>query len=325
MADYTTCVTFHNAYNQLKPKQQNYIREKDYKNYFINFLSTMVKFNGFPETVDTRNLNIYRVLNGDYCVTEHKGDLIALYSNPVGLLDFNGEPIDVKCASMYAPLILDRTNGKNCVVGHNNSLRTMDSNIDRFAHMFSQIDVSMVYNLFYSRLNKVFATDDEETTKTLQEILNSMEYGKLKTVTSTNIMSELTKGSKPIQEIKLTDVADVDKLQYLSNFYQDLLKRFCWAYGLPMNNSPKMAQQSIEEIANASNGSNVLLFDIMENANKFCDKVNKLYGLHTSATLGDAWEQVVRSEGLKTDADGLVFPEVGEEGTDNDKEENVDK
>lgn len=325
MADYTMCVTFHNAFNQLKAKQQNIIRERDYTNYFINFLSTMVKFNGFPETVDVRNLNIYRVLNGDYCVTEHKGDLIALYSTPSGLLDFNGEPINVKCSSMYAPLILDRVNGKDCIVGHNNSLRTHDCNIERFAHMFSQIDLSMVYNLFYSRLNKVFATDDEETSKTLQDILNSTEYGKLKTVTSTNIMSELTRGSKPIQEINLTDVKDVDKLQYLSNFYQDLLKRFCWIYGLPMNNSPKMAQQSVEEIANASNGSNVLLFDIMENANKFCDKVNKLYGLNTNATLGDAWEQVVRSEGLKTDADGLVFPSEEEtERTDDDKKENAD-
>lgn len=324
--DYTTITSFNNFYSKLKPKQQSVIRERDYNNFFTNFLASMVKFNGFPESVDTRNLNIYRVTGGDYSVTEYKGELVALYPQPVGVLDLNGEPINIKCSSAYAPVILDRVNGKNAIVGHNTSLRYVDSNVGRFSHMFAQIDLSMIYNLFYSRLNKVFATDDEETTKVLQDILDSMDYGKLKTITSKNIMAELNHTmSKPIQEINLTDVDKVDRIQYLSNFYQDLLKRFCWLYGVPMNNSPKMAQQSIEEISNASNGSNVLLFDIMENANKFCDKVNKLYGLNTSATLGDAWEQVVRSEGLKTDSDGLVFPEVEtQERADNDKKENAD-
>lgn len=319
--DYTTITTFDNMYSKLKPKQQAYIRERDYYNYMINFLSRMVNFRGFPESVDTRNLNIYRVVNGDYCVTEYNGELKAFYSNPVGLVDVDGEPIKVKCASAYAPVILDRVNGKNCVVGHNNSLRTLDCNIGRFAHIFSQIDISMIYNLFYARLNKVFATDDEETTKVLQSILDSMDYGKLKTITSQNVISELNGHmGKPIQEIKLTDVADIDKLQYLSNFYQDMLKRFCWVYGVPMNNSPKMAQQSTEEIANSNNGSNVLLFDIMDNANKFCDKVNKVFGLNTSATLGDAWEQVIRSQGLKTDADGVVFQDPhAQENTQTEK------
>lgn len=323
--DYTTITSFNNFYSKLKPKQQSVIRERDYNNFFTNFLASMVKFNGFPESVDTRNLNIYRVTGGDYSVTEYKGELVALYPQPVGVLDLNGEPINIKCSSAYAPVILDRVNGKDAIVGHNTSLRYVDANIGRFSHMFAQIDLSMIYNLFYSRLNKVFATDDEETTKVLQEILDSMDYGKLKTITSKNIMAELNHTmSKPIQEINLTDVDKVDRIQYLSNFYQDLLKRFCWLYGVPMNNSPKMAQQSVEEISNASNGSNVLLFDIMENANKFCDKVNKLYGLNTSATLGDAWEQVVRSEGLKTDSDGLVFPEVEtQERADNDKKENA--
>lgn len=308
-------------YSKLKPKQQAIIRERDYVDIISNLLLPMINWNGFPDTVNTKNINLYRMFNGDYGVTEHKGDLISLCADPSGVLDFNGEPINVKMSSAYAPLILDRVNGKNCVVGHNNSMHKPDYAIYKFAYMLSQTDLSMMYNLYWSRLNKAFATDTEETTRNLRKFLDGMKYGEIGVITSSNMLESIT-GTKPIQELKLTEVENIDKLQYLSNFHQDLVKRLAWLYGVPMNQQSKMAQVNNEEISNSENGSRILLFDMMRCANEFCEKVNKLYGLNTSATLGDAWEMTLRANGVTTDENGIVFND-NEEVNDNEQTENV--
>lgn len=314
---------YYNNYSRLKPKQKAVIREREYFDFLSNLLISMVNFNGFPDTVNTKNLNLYRMFNGSYGVTEYKGDLIGLCADASGLLDFNGDFIDVKMSSIFAPLILDRKNGKNCVVGYNNSMRTPDQFISRTAHILAQTDLSIVYNLFYARLNKAFATDTEETTREVRKILNGTQYGEIGVVTSSNILGSVNGMKSPIQEINLTDVKDVDKLQYLSNFHWDIMKRFLWAYGIPMSHESKQAQLNSEEIESSGNGSTVLLFDIMRNANEFCDRVNKLYGLNTNATLGDSWEMCLKSYGVRTDNDGVIFDNAEKGSVENEQTEDV--
>lgn len=317
---------YYNCYAKLRPKQQNIIREREYMNFLSNLLIKMIEFRGFPKSVNTKNLNLYRMFNGTYGVTEYKGDLISLKADPQGVVDFNGDFINVKMSSIFAPLNLDRVNNKNCVVGYNNSMRTGDEFIMRTAHMLAQTDLSMVYNLFYSRLNKIFTTDNEETTKAIKDIYNGMTYGQIGVVTSSNIVENISNGiSKGIQELNLTDIKDIDKLQYLTTFHWDIMKRFLWAYGIPLNNQSKQAQVTTAEIENSENGSNILLFDMLDCANEFCERVNKLYGLNTCAELGDSWEMCLHSQGVCSDKDGVHFDELKEnEGTENEENKNDD-
>lgn len=316
-------------YDNLKPKVQYELMERDYINIIINLLLPMVNFIGFPNSVSTKNLNLYRMMNGAFGVTELNGELVSLCADGSDVLDVNGDFTKVIMHSYFNNTVIDRTNGVDCVVGYNNSMHLPDYNIQRFAYMFSQTDLSMMYNLKYARMNKIFKASTDATKNALEKALKGADKGETNVIVSDNIFNDVfmkNKGMDEIASFDITDVEQIDKLQYLSNFHQDLLKRLCWLYGVPMNQQSKMAQVSEFEVSNSNNGSQILLFDIMKNANDFCDKVNKLYGLNTRAELGDAWKVALIGQGIKTDEDGIienVNVEIESEEGGKDAEEEV--
>lgn len=323
MYDYT------NYYAKMTNKNKSIIREKEYVDMLIRLILPMVQFKGFPETVKVDNLSIYNLINGCYGVTEYNGQLVGLGANPSGLLDINGDAIKVKLFSMYNPTVLDRVNDKNCVVGYTNLLKTVDRTLFRYAHQFAQTDLSQVFNLKYARMNKIYKASTEQTKNALLTALKGADMGLDNVILSDNIFNDLifkgTSGNE-IESIDLTDVKQIDKMQYLSSYYWDLLRRFLWIYGISLNNQPKMAQVSTLEITNNGNGCSIIASEMLHCANVFCEKVNKLYGLDTFAEFGNAWEVSLNSMGMESDENGIVTisKPKEEKGVENDNKSNED-
>lgn len=313
-------------WSKLKPNLQTAITEKDYNNIFINFLVNIIKLKGFPDSVDTRNLVLYGLLFGAYGIDDETKT--ALYATPNGKIDTNGNFNGVVLGSLYDETIKKCVSGVDCVIGYNNNLRMPDYNIQRYAYMFTQLDVSLMANIKYSRLNKIFCAVDERAKNILTTALKEADNGNNAIITDINFIKNalLNRGNTidPITSIDLTDVKDVDKIQYINNAHLDLLKRFLWLYGLSMNLSPKMAQQTVDEISNADSGTTVLVDDMLENYQTFCNKCNARYGWNTYAELGNAWENKHKSLNMSSDKDGDEYDDNIDEDTDDNDEERGD-
>lgn len=313
---------YNNYYAKLTGRQKCIIREKEYINTLTNIILPMIQFEGFPETVKTDNLMIYNLLNGCYGVTEYNGDLVGLGANASGILDINGDAINVKMFSAYNPTILDRVNGKNCVVGYTNLLKTVDKTLFRYAHQFAQVDLSQVFLLKYSRMNKIYKASTENTKRALEKALEGADMGINNVILSDNLFNDiLNPNTNEIESLDLTDVKQTDKMQYLSSYYWDLLRRFLWIYGISMNNQPKMAQVNTLELQNANNGSTILPSIMLHCAQTFCEKVNKLYGLNTSASFGNSWQVSLESMNITATSEGIETMENRDEDAENNNED----
>lgn len=313
---------YNNYYAKLTGRQKCIIREKEYINTLTNIILPMIQFEGFPETVKTDNLMIYNLLNGCYGVTEYKGDLVALGANASGILDINGDAINVKMFSAYNPTILDRVNGKNCVVGYTNLLKTVDKTLFRYAHQFAQVDLSQVFLLKYSRMNKIYKASTENTKHALEKALEGADMGINNVILSDNLFNDiLNPNTNEIESLDLTDVKQTDKMQYLSSYYWDLLRRFLWIYGISMNNQPKMAQVNTLELQNANNGSTIIPSIMLHCAQTFCEKVNKLYGLNTSASFGNSWQVSLESMNITATSEGIETMENRTDDAENNNED----
>lgn len=316
-------------WGDLKPKTQTRITEEQTTADLILFLKNIIKLKGFPETVKTDNLTLYGLLFGSYCIKEIDGKPQAYYCNLVGQPDDNGDFIDIKGGSIYNETIFNGVNMKDCVVGYNNSMRTPDYDIERFAYIFTQLDVSLIANIKYARLNKLFGVSDERTKAVLQSALKNADNGENGILLDTNMIKAMLStgdgNGKPIYSLDLTDIRDIDKIQYINNAYIDLLKRLCWKYGLSMNLTPKMAQQSTEEIANADSGTTVIVDDMLAEYQRFCDNCNKFYGWNTYAELGNAWENKQKSLNMTSDKDGDEYDDnINEsEGANNGEKQDI--
>ena len=89
--------------------------------------------------------------------------------------------------------------------------------------------------------------------------------------------------------LKLGDISAIDKIQYLSTYHNDLLRRFFTMYGMSYSQSMKQAQQSIEEIHSDMNVSWIIPNDRLKERQKFVDKYNKVFKHNATVRYSDAW------------------------------------
>ena len=196
------------------------------------------------------------------------------------------------------------TLGVNAVLIWNNTEFTGDFIISWYAKMFKEIDVSMEANVFNSRLHPIPVARNSKIKSAIDNIFSSIK-GETKSNDTYSILSdtafaeEINGTASKIDVLNLTDVKDVDKLQYLSKFHDDLLRRFCTLYGQPMQTTGKMAQQTVEEIQGYDSFSMIIPSNRLEERKKGIAEFNRVFGENVTVEFNDAWQDSLFKKGVQ--------------------------
>ena len=194
--------------------------------------------------------------------------------------------------------------GENCVLIWNNTEFVGDFIITWFAKMFKEIDVSMEANVFNSRLHPIPVARNSKVKSAIDNIFKAIK-GETKNSDTYTILSdtafadEINGTSTKIDVLNLTDVKDVDKLQYLSKFHDDLLRRFCTLYGHAMQTTGKMAQQTIEEIQGYDSFSMIIPSNRLEEREKGIQEFNRIFGENVTVEFNTAWQESILKRGIQ--------------------------
>lgn len=269
----------------------------------------MCDMDGIPDGLDFRYLELFRYTNGHIGIMKHdKYGLVCFPGSFAGELDaygrgteyvgalLNGEPMSGTKAGSGEKL--RGKIGVDCVVIPNNYLYTNDFPMFySFAKRLAEVDTSLDLNVFYARLAPLIKVADQKTKEAVDGILNNILVGELKSIIQNDIESDL-EGFKSIEVFNITDVKDVDKLQYLSKYHDDLLRRLYILGGHSMAGTQKMAQQSAYEIG--QNDTIAMIYP-MERLNCLKDgveRMNKLFGTSATVSFSEAWQ--VEKEKIET-------------------------
>lgn len=185
--------------------------------------------------------------------------------------------------------------GENCALIWNNTEFVGDFIISWYAKMFKEIDISMEANVFNSRLHPIPVARNSKIKSAIDNIFKSIK-GENKNNDTYSILSdtafvdEINGTSTKIDVLNLTDVKDVDKLQYLSKFHDDLLRRFCTLYGHSMQTTGKMAQQTVEEIQGYDSFSMIIPSNRLEERQKGFTEFNRIFGENVTVEYNEAWQ-----------------------------------
>ena len=191
--------------------------------------------------------------------------------------------------------------GENCVLIWNNTEYVGDFIIGWYAKMFKEVDISMEANVFNSRLHPIPVARNSKIKSAIDNIFKSIK-GETKNNDTYSILSdtafaeEINGTTTKIDVLNLTDVKDVDKLQYLSKFHDDLLRRFCTLYGHAMQTTGKMAQQTIEEIQGYDSFSMIIPTNRLDEREKGIDEFNHIFGENVTVEYNDAWKNSLYKE-----------------------------
>lgn len=277
-------------YSTLKEKYKEQVRQSSYTDIMIETLASMFTYDGFPETVDVDMMERYLLLGGmvGFYMDYNVGGVIATMVTEGGAPDVYGHGTTPITTTLNGQ---NKTwnNTDGLVIGLNNNLRQPDLNIERFADMLSKVDMSIVYNVLYSRLLPMPTAKTQQQKNQLDKAIKSMMTGDLSVILSDNILQEIETGTSGIEIVNISDVNASDKIQYLAHFHDDLTRWFYEINGMCTQGSGKMAQQTTDEINGGLSASFIIPLDRLRHRQKMVEDFNKEFGTSVTVRFSDAW------------------------------------
>lgn len=279
----------------------NYLTNAAYTDILEQVLSGMLIFDGFPDTVNTDFIAIYKMREGLCALVNDVEDGAVGHASLDGDPGLNGLGRDV-IVSFDNGLVKEykdwRTN-EHVVVMFNDTLMRPDLNIGRFAAALTDVDKSMRLNIIYSRLLPIPTSKNKDHKKALDAIIDGLIKGDItKAILDTDALSDVLGLHSGADVINITDVNNAEKLQYLSLYHDDLLRRFYQLYGMDVNGNGKLAQQSVAEIGSRQGASMIIPYNIMREADKAVKECRRKFGWDCSVTFGKPWQYDLNNNGV---------------------------
>lgn len=309
MMDGTTpIVALTDVYNRMKQKTANNVRYLTHFNILYNTLLEMFTWSGLPETMPKRFLESILHSEGQVFVGEIEGSLYAMTGSLAGPVDAYGMG-----ESVVAVCPIGEVQGKRNVdvaYGVNNDTATPDMLTYWIAHLMGEADKSFELNLIYSRLHPIPKVRDEKDKQMMDELIDKLKDGEVKAFASKNAFDlELGDNSAPVFE--LSDANKVDKIQYLSRFTDDIMKRFYNIYGQPLQTQNKAAQSISDELHGMDSVSFIIPIQMLKCRQALADNINRIFGTEITVEFSECWKIEYMSL-INHDANGNGVPDQTE-------------
>lgn len=286
---------FFEGFNFLTAKQKKFLRENQIFINLLLFLSSMFEYKGMAETINTDFIEFYLALTPRACCgvyKNNKGREILGYATEGGILNEYGIPEMFNINTLNQNNKQGAVDGVNAAICWNNKTHTSDMiQLSRFTELFNLVDTAQKCLIRYARLFPVFEVENQQIKNQIDEALKNADNGEPFTYVNKGLSKIGMDGEPNMKILQLGDVNAVEKMQYLSTYHNDLLRRFFTMYGMNYSQSMKQAQQSIEEIHSDINVSWIIPDDRLKQRRKFIETYNEVFGHNATVDYSDAWKK----------------------------------
>lgn len=268
--------------------------------YMLSRTQAMFHYEGLPDTIPQRNLELYLQVNGNTCIAEHNGEMYAF----VGGL--GGEPDPYYMPTIYTvsnPALKFSKNyhiGENCIVIPNDSMYMgMLPLFSRYASGLVESELTLYIALINTRLVDLISAGTDRTKTAVEKVIADIEAGKLSAVLDKGLDGVIKAFPYADQNGKtLTDLLEVIQYQKAS-----------WYNEIGLNANFNMKRESLNSGETGLNDDVLLplVDDMLSCRKRGLEKVNDLFGLDISVSLASSWEdnkQEVQAELEKLEAEG---------------------
>ena len=280
-----------NFYDIMKPKHQKALTEAIHWNNLFNVLLARFEWEGLPDSIPQEFLEGMLICNGTVGLGMDEYGSGNYYAVPGAYNDEIQGYLPTHYTGQITNVRVSGEVGKDIAVGWNNSTLKPDLILMQYASILTEIDVSEKINVLFARFMRVPKVHDEKEKKAIVSTIQNIIDGKVDAWVSENVHAdELIEGIQKEPFLDLTDVKEIDKLQYLNQYRDNVIKRFFQLYGQKTQVTSKMAQMSVKEAGAKDSLSMILTLDALRQREKFCDDCNKLFGFEMSVKLTKCWQ-----------------------------------
>lgn len=276
-----------NMYSHMKAKCKKNFDDTIHITHLMNVLISMFEYKNLPDTLPEWLIESIFISEGACAVCEINGQL---YTGTGG---FCG---DVK---NYLPTEYQINNvgighkqgkiGEVFAVGYNNNTITPDWYLMQTASILTEIDVSERCNVQFSRFLRIPKVSDTKEKTAIESAVKSITEGRFESIVSNNILENALYGERE-DFLDLVDVDKIDKLQYLNQYRDNIIKRFYQIYGQGMQTTSKLAQQTTEELHGNDTVAMINVLDRLKYRKKFVNEINRMFGTDISVDFSECWK-----------------------------------
>lgn len=321
-------------FSWMKTKFQNYLREDHYFDILLQSDLSMFEYENLPVGMDPIWIEKYLNIAGSIGITRTPETYVSellpdapeyrpAYSvcplpSRDGNVDQYGDGSHI--AGSTATVSIEGDLGVDAVIIYNRDTRLpeLDNMID--ADSLMQIDKSAAINVILSRIAPVFSCYNDKTRKALDSMLDEILEGKLKTIVSGDVkdllkMAGLDGGTEILE---ITHPEKIQYIQYLSQYYDVILRRHYNRRGLSVRTGTKAAQQSADEIHGLDAVSWIIPLAKLESRKKGFEQFNALFGENVSVRFSDVWQQEYDAYQLRMQQEDAAAEEAADDAEDPD-------
>lgn len=309
-----------NPYDKMKPKQKKNFEESLHFNNLYNARVSMFDYEGLPDTLKPEFIEGMFITQGTCGVGLINGGLYTGVGGYCGNI-VNFMPEEYQFTNTGVGELRGKV-GKDIVVGWNDATASPDWNLLQYASIFTEIDVSERLNVLFARFLRIPKVGDNKERKAVEDAILDLIEGRPTAVTSPNVLSDYIEGKEDNKFLDLADDNKIDKLQYLNQYRDNVLKRFFTLYGQGMQNTAKLAQQTTDELHGNDGVSMILPLQMLKKREEWIKEVNSVFGTNITVDFSEAWK-VSEAEMEAADEAKEVNPDSNDGSNDDDTKDDT--
>lgn len=250
--------------------------------YSIDKLLSMFTYEGLPDSIPQRNLELLLLNDGDCIIAKHNDVLYAF-----------GGSYGAKCNAYYEATTFlvnnpwvncnkEFTFDKDCVLVRNdsNSWGIMPL-LYKHAVLMVENELSIRNATISTRMQTIISASDESTKQSATKFLSDLKEGRLSTIATPAFLDALKVWNQQINSNYL--MSHIELEQYLkASFYNEI----------GLNANYNMKREYIGKEENLLSDDVLLPFcdNMLNNRKEAIDKVNKMFGTNISIDYSSTWK-----------------------------------
>lgn len=263
---------------------------KYYTAQMLNRTQGMFHYEGLPETIPQRILELYLQTNGFACFAEWEGKLYVFFGGLGGTPDEYYRPTICTVANPALKMSKQFKINEDCVVVKNDSLLMgLLPMFNRYSTLIAENDVTIRIAEINARLINLLSASDDKTYKSACEYLRQVERGNLAVIAESAFLDGIK--SQPYASSGSTN--NITQLIELQQYL-----KASWMNDIGLSANYNMKRESINSgEAQLGEDSMMTLIDNMLMERKLgIEKVNEMFGTNITVELAHVWEKKEQAE-----------------------------
>lgn len=258
---------------------------RNYITYMLARTNRMFEYEGLPDTIPARTLELYLQTMG-YCgVVKVHDELYCMYGGLGGELDANYMPTVFTVANPYLKYSANLKIGEECVIipSDTNYIGLMPLN-RKYAAELAENDLTLHMLGINSRIPFLISASDDNTKESALKFLHDVEDGKSGVIAESAFLDgiKLQSGSTSTHA-GIMDFVEYE--QYLKASWNNEL-------GLQSNYNMKRERLNSSETGMNLDALLPLVDDMLECRKAALEKVNSMFGTNITVEKAGAWDHV---------------------------------